>query len=131
MEPLNYSEQLDYLYEDSRNDTLNIYRDHKKQLSNSNILSFNDYITDDVICEGGFKHPLEAFYHELSICVAMVELKLMDEQFFEEIPEPIEKYHNGEYDKYFFDIKEDKKEIDKDIETVLNYYKQYKNNYKK
>lgn len=120
-------EKLDYLYEDIRHDLLLTYGRHKKELNNDNILSFNDYITDEVIGEGGFKHPLEAFYRELSICIAMSELKLMDEQFFEEIAEPIEKYHNGEYDKYFFNIKEDKKEIDKDIETVLAYYKQYKN----
>lgn len=131
MEPLNYSERLDYLYEDSRHDLINKYRRQNEESIRRkfklNIVNFNDYITDEIIGEEGFKHPLEAFYYILIICVAMADLKLMDEYFFEDINEYIIKYHNGEYDKYFFNIKEDKKEIDKDIETVLNYYKQYKN----
>lgn len=124
-------EKLDCLYEDTK---YNIISGYKKAKQHSidynytfNIVGYNDYITDEVIGKGGFEHPLDAFYNVLSICVAMAQLDLMDEYFFEDINEYIEKYHNGEYDEYFFDIKEDKKEIDKDIETVLNYYKQYKN----
>lgn len=119
-------EKLDYLYSDLKYDLLCTYRNHNKELSNNNIMNFNDYVTDDIIGEEGFKHPLEAFYRELSICLAMVELKLMDEQFFIEISEPIKSYHSGEYDNYFFNKKADKKELDKDIEIVLNYYKDTK-----
>lgn len=123
-------EKLDYLYIDLRDDIISKYKRQKKESIERNfklnIMNFNDYITDEVIGEEGFKHPLEAFYRELSICLAMVELKLMDEQFFIEISEPIKSYHNGEYDDYFFDKEEDKKELDKDIETVLNYYKDTK-----
>lgn len=123
-------EKLDYLYTDERDDLLNIYK-HQKESSikmnfKLNIANLNDYVTDEIIGEGGFKHPLEAFYTVLSICLAMVKLKEMDEYLFEEIEETSEKYKNGEFDNYFFDIENDKKEIDKDLETVLNYYNEYK-----
>ena len=123
-------EKLDYLYADERDDLFNIYK-HQKESSikmnfKLNIVNLNDYVTDELIGEGGFKHPLEAFYNVLSICVAMIKIKEMDEYFFEEIIELSEKYKNGEFDNYFFDIENDKKEIDKDLETVLNYYNEYK-----
>ncbi len=123
-------EKLDYLYSDERDDLFNIYKDQKessiKMNFKLNIANLNDYVTDELIGEGGFKHPLEAFYTVLSICLAMVKLKEMDEYFFEEIIELSEKYKNGEFDNCFFDIEIDKKEIDKDLETVLNYYNEYK-----
>lgn len=123
-------EKLDYLYADERDDLLKIYDDQKessiKMNFKLNIANLNDYVTDEIIGEGGFKHPLEAFYNVLSICLAMVKLKEMDEYLFEEVEETVEKYKNGEFDNYFFDIENDKKEIDKDLETVLNYYNEYK-----
>lgn len=118
--------KLDYLYSDIRDDLMNTYMDQKENLSNSNIASFNDYITDDVIGEGGFKHPLDGFYNVLTICLAMNKLNLMDEYFFEDIDDYIKCYNKGEYDNYLFNKKEDKKELDKDIKTVLNYYKKHK-----
>lgn len=123
-------EKLDYLYSDERDDLFNIYKDQKessiKMNFKLNIANLNDYVTDELIGEGGFKPPLETFYTVLSICLAMVKLKEMDEYFFEEIIELSEKYKNGEFDNCFFDIEIDKKEIDKDLETVLNYYNEYK-----
>ena len=123
-------EKLDYLYSDERDDLFNIYKDQKessiKMNFKLNIANLNDYVTDELIGEGGFKHPLEDFYTVLSICLAMVKLKEMDEYFFEEIIELSEKYKNGEFDNCFFDRETDKKEIDKDLETVLNYYNEYK-----
>lgn len=123
-------EKLDYLYSDERDDLFNIYKDQKessiKMNFKLNIANLNDYVTDELIGEGGFKPPLETFYTVLSICLAMVKLKEMDEYFFEEIIELSEKYKNGEFDNCFFDIETDKKEIDKDLETVLNYYNEYK-----
>lgn len=123
-------EKLDYLYSDERDDLFNIYKDQQessiKMNFKLNIANLNDYVTDELIGEGGFKPPLETFYTVLSICLAMVKLKEMDEYFFEEIIELSEKYKNGEFDNCFFDIETDKKEIDKDLETVLNYYNEYK-----
>lgn len=123
-------EKLVYLYSEERDDLFNIYK-HQKESSikmnfKLNIVNLNDYVTDELIGEGGFKHPLDTFYNVLSICVAMIKIKEMDEYFFEEIIELLERYKNGEFDKYFFDIETDKKEIDKDLEMVLNYYKKYK-----
>lgn len=123
-------EKLDFLYTDERDDLLYIYKDQKdssiQMKFKLNIANLNDYVTDEIIGEAGFEHPLDSFYIILSICFAMVEIKEMDEYFFEELKELIDKYKNGEFDNYFFDIEKDKKEIDKDIETVLNYYNKYK-----
>ncbi len=123
-------EKLDFLYSDERDDLIKIYRHQKKASIDMNfklnIANLNDYVTDEIIGEEGFKNPIDSFYTVLSICLAMVELKEMDEYFFEELKELIDKYKSGEFDNYFFDIEKDKKEIDKDIETVLNYYNKYK-----
>ena len=123
-------EKLDFLYSDERDDLIKIYRHQKKASIDMNfklnIANLNDYVTDEIIGEEGFKNPIDSFYTILSICLAMVELKEMDEYFFEELKELIDKYKSGEFDNYFFDIEKDKKEIDKDIETVLNYYNKYK-----
>lgn len=123
-------EKLDFLYSDERDDLIKIYRHQKKASIDMNfklnIANLNDYVTDEIIGEEGFKNPIDSFYTVLSICLAMVELKEMDEYFFEELKELIDKYKNGEFDNYFFDIEKDRKEIDKDIETVLNYYNKYK-----
>lgn len=123
-------EKLDFLYSDERDDLIKIYRHQKKASIDMNfklnIANLNDYVTDEIIGEEGFKNPIDSFYTVLSICLAMVELKEMDEYFFEELKELIDKYKSGEFDNYFFDIEKDKKEINKDIETVLNYYNKYK-----
>lgn len=123
-------EKLDYLYSDIRHDMLLRYKSAvQHSIDNNyilNIINYNDYVTDEVIGEGGFKHPIDAFYNVLTICVSMVNFKLMDEYFFKDINNYIKKYHNGEYDKYLFNKEKDKKEIDKDINIVLNYYKKYK-----
>ena len=123
-------EKLDFFYSEERDDLIKIYRHQKKASIDMNfklnIANLNDYVTDEIIGEAGFENPIDSFYTVLSICLAMVELKEIDKYFFEEIIELSEKYKNGEFDNCFFDIETDKKEIDKDLETVLNYYNEYK-----
>ncbi len=113
--------KTDITYDDIR-DTLirNYTTDQKERLNNENIESYNDYITDEVYGEGAFKNEVDAFLHVLPICVALAELKLKDQYFFDEIQEMISQYKNGYFDPYFADD-EKKADIDTDIATVERY----------
>ena len=113
--------KTDITYDDVRDTLIRKYTtDQKNRLNNENIESYNDYITDEVYGEGAFKNEVDAFLHVLPICVALAELKLKDQYFFDEIQEMIGKYKNGYFDNYF-DDNENKVIIDTDIAKVEQY----------
>ena len=113
-------EKTDIVYDDVRDTLIHKYTHQKENLTNENIESYNDYITDEVYGEGAFKNEVDAFLHVLPICVALAELKLKDQYFFDEIAEMIGKYKYGYYDDYLADD-ENKADIDTDISTVEEY----------
>ena len=113
-------EKTDITYDDVRDSNIRLYTSQKERLNNKNIESFNDYITDDVMGEGAFKNEVDDFLNTLSICVALAELKLKDQDFFDDIAEMIQKYKDGYYDPYFSD-EENKAEIDTDVAIVEEY----------
>ena len=113
-------EKTNITYGDIRDTLIYKYTHQKENLHNGNIESYNDYITDEVYGEGAFKNEVDAFLHVLSICVALAELKLKDECFFNDIKEMIAKYKDGDYDNYFADA-ENKANIDTDIAKVEQY----------
>lgn len=113
-------QKTDITYDDVRDTLIRKYTSQKDNLNNGNIASYNDYITDEVYGEGAFKNEVDAFLHVLPICVALAELKLIDQYFFEEIAEMIAKYKEGYYDPYF-DDGEDKHLIDTDAAIVEEY----------
>ena len=115
-------EKTDITYDDVRDTVIRKYTHQKENLTNENIESYNDYITDEVYGEGAFKNEVNAFLHVLPICVALAELKLKDQYFFDDIQEMISKYKNGYYDNYFAD-NENKADIDTDIAKVEQYIK--------
>ena len=114
--------KIDFTYEDATDDILDDYLDQKERLSNDNIESFNDYITDDVIGEGGFKNEVVEFFNILAICLAMVELKLYDKYFFDEIAEMIGKYKDGYYNNYLAD-NENIAQLDTNVAKIEQYIK--------
>lgn len=115
-------EKTDIAYDDVKDQIVYKYLHQRDRLNNGNIESFNDYITDDVYGEGAFRNEVDAFLHVLPICVALAELKLKDQYFFDEIMEMIQKYREGYYDAYFSD-EENKADIDTDITIVEQYIK--------
>ena len=115
-------EKTDITYNDVRDTLIHKYTHQKDNLTNKNIESYNDYITDEVYGEGAFKNEVDAFLHVLPICIAMAELKLKDQYFFDEIAEMINQYKNGYYDAYFSD-EENKVKIEADIAIVEEYIK--------
>ena len=115
-------EKTDITYDDVRDALIWKYTHQKERLNNENIESYNDYITDEVYGEGAFKNEVDAFLHVLPICVALAELKLKDQYFFDEITEMIQQYKEGYYDAYFSD-EENKTDLDKDIAIVEQYIK--------
>ena len=112
--------KTDITYDDIRDTLIHKYTSQKENLHNRNIESYNDYITDEVYGEGAFKNEVIAFLHILPICVALAELKLKDQYFFDDIREMIGKYKEGYYDNYFADD-ENKADIEADILTVEQY----------
>ena len=114
--------KTDIAYDDVRDTLIHKYTHQKENLTNKNIESYNDYITDEVYGEGAFKNEVDAFLHILPICVALAELKLKDQYFFDEIEEMIQQYREGYYDAYFSD-EENKVEIETDIAIVEKYIK--------
>lgn len=112
------------MYDDVRDTLIHKYTHQKENLTNENIENYNDYITDEVYGEGAFKNEVDAFLHVLPICVALTELKLKDQYFFDDIQEMIVKYKNGYYDNYFAE-NENKADIDTDIAIVEEYIKHY------
>jgi hypothetical protein len=112
--------KTDITYDDVRDSLIRKYTHQKERLNNGNIESYNDYITDEICGEGAFKNEVDAFLHILSICVALAELKLKDQYFFDELKEMIGKYKDGYFDKYFTDD-ENKADIDADIAKVEQY----------
>lgn len=108
-------------YDDVRDTLIRKYTtDQKERLNNENIESYNDYITDEVYGEEAFKNEVDAFLHVLPICVALAELKLKDQYFFDEVKEMISSYKDGYYDDYLADG-ENKAVIDTDISKVEQY----------
>ena len=107
-------------YDDVRDTLIRKYTRQKENLTNENIESYNDYITDEVYGEGAFKNEVDEFLHVLPICVALAELKLKDQYFFDQIQEMITQYKDGYYDNYFADD-ENKADIDTDIAIVEQY----------
>ena len=116
--------KTDIAYNDSRDTIIRKYTHQKENLNNNNIESYNDYITDEVYGEGAFKNEVDEFTLVLPICVALAELRLKDQYFFNKITEMISKYKDGYYDNYFADG-ENKADIDTDIATVEEYIKHY------
>ena len=112
--------KINFTYEDATGDIIGNYLDQKERLSNANIESFNDYITDDVIGEGGFKNEVVEFFNILAICLAMVELKLYDKYFFDEIQEIISKYKDGYFNNYLAD-NENTTLLDTNVSKVEQY----------
>ena len=112
--------KTDITYDDVRDTLIRKYTHQKENLTNENIESYNDYITDDVYGEGAFKNEVDEFLHVLPICVALAELKLKDQYFFDDIAVMIRKYRDGYYDAYFSD-EENRIEIENDIVTVEKY----------
>lgn len=112
--------KTDITYDDVRDTLIHKYTAQKENLHNGNIESYNDYITDEVYGEGAFKNEVDAFLHVLPICVALAELKLKDQYFFDEIQEMNGKYKDGYFDEYLADD-ENKADIDTDIATVEQY----------
>jgi hypothetical protein len=115
-------EKTDITYDDVKDQIIDKYLDQRERLTNENIESYNDYITDEVYGEGAFRNEVDAFLHVLPICVALAELKLKDQYFFDEIMEMIQKYREGYYGAYFSD-EENKADIDTDITIVEQYIK--------
>lgn len=115
-------EKTDIAYDDVKDQIVYKYLHQRERLTNENIESYNDYITDEVYGEGAFRNEVDAFLHVLPICVALAELKLKDQYFFDEIMEMIQKYREGYYDAYFSD-EENKADIDTDITIVEQYIK--------
>lgn len=114
--------KTDITYDDIRDTLIRKYTSQKGNLSNNNIESYNDYITDEVYGEGAFKNEVDAFLHVLAICTALVELKLKDQYFFDDIQEMIGKYKDGYFNDYLADD-ENKVDIDTDISKVEQYIK--------
>lgn len=112
--------KTDITYDDIRDTLIRKYTSQKERLNNKNIESYNDYITDEVYGEGAFKNEVDSFLHVLAMCVALVELKLKDQYFFDEIQEMIGKYKNGYFNDYLADD-ENKADIDTDLSTVEQY----------
>lgn len=117
-------EKTDITYDDVRDTLIRKYTDQRDRLTNDNIESYNDYITDEVYGRGAFENEVDAFLHVLPICVSLAELKLKDQYFFDEITEMIQQYREGYYDAYFSD-EENKADLDSDIEIVEEYIKHY------
>lgn len=114
--------KIDFTYEDTTDDILGKYLDQKERLNNANIESFNDYITDDVIGEDGFKNEIVEFFNILAICLAMVELKLYDKYFFDELQEMIAKYKDGYFNDYLAD-NENIAQLDTNVAKIEQYIK--------
>lgn len=112
--------KTDITYDDIRDTLIRKYTSQKERLNNDNIESYNDYITDEVYGEEAFKNEVDSFLHVLAMCMALVELKLKDLYFFDEIQVMIGKYKDGYYDNYF-DDNENKAEIDTDISLLEQY----------
>ena len=112
--------KTDVTYDDIRDDLIISYTSQKERLNSTNIESYNNYITDEVLCEGAFKNEVDAFLHVLAICISMGKLSLYDKYFFDDVSTMIAKYKDGYYDPYF-DDGEDKMLIDADIATVEEY----------
>lgn len=112
--------KTDITYDDIRDTLIRKYTSQKESLNNENIESYNDYITDEVYGEGAFNNEVDAFLHVLAICMALAELKLKDQYFFDEIQEMIGKYKDGYFNDYLAD-NENKADIDTDISKVEEY----------
>lgn len=117
-------QKTDITYDDVRDTLIRKYTSQRENLNNGNIASYNDYITDEVYGEGAFSNEVDALFHVLAICVALAELKLTDQYFFDEITKIASKYKEGYYDAYF-DVGEDKTIIDADIKNVEGFIKNY------
>lgn len=114
--------KTDITYSDIRDTLIRKYTSQKEKLNNNNIESYNDYITDEVYGKGAFENEVEAFLHVLPICVALAELNLKDQCFFDNIKEMIGKYKDGYFNDYLAD-NENKVEIDTDVLNVERYVK--------
>lgn len=115
-------EKLNYTYNDVKDDIITVYRSHKETLNQANIETSNDYMTDEFLGQKAFENELDEFFNVLAMCVSMVELRLYDKYFFDEIQEMIGKYKNGYFDDYLADD-ENKADIDTDITKVEQYIK--------
>lgn len=112
--------KMEYPYDDIKDWVIRKYRGQKENLNNNNIKGFNDYITDEEMGADTFKNEAHEFLNILCICVALVELKLYDDYFFNKIVKLVKKYKEGYYDVYLSDD-ENKVDIDTDIATVEQY----------
>lgn len=116
--------KLDWPYSEVRNDEYKVHISQRENITQENIASWNDYITDDILCEGAFENEIADLFHTLPMCLGMVEMRLYDESFFEITKGLIDNYKSGKYDPYIED--DDRPLLDKDIETVENYMKEQK-----
>ena len=112
--------KMEYPYDDIKDWVLYKYRNQRENLTDKNIKSFNDYITDEEMEADWFKNEVHEFLGVLCICVALTELKLNDKYFFDKIKEMIVKYKDGYFDDYLSDD-ENKADIDTDVSKVENY----------
>lgn len=116
--------QLDWTYDDVRDTDFKRHISQRENITQKNIISWNDYITDDILCEGAFENEIADLFHSLPICLGMVEMRLCDDEFFQATKKLIDNYKSGKYDPYIED--DDRPLLDKDIETVENYMKEQK-----
>lgn len=114
--------KMEYPYDDIKDWVISKYRYQKENLNNNNIQGFNDYITDEEMGADSFENEVHEFLNVLCICIALAELKLNDNFFFNKIVEMIKKYKAGYYDDYLHDD-ENKKDIDTDIVKIEQYIK--------
>lgn len=113
-------EKMEYPYDDIKDWVIRKYRGQRENLTNENVQGFNDYITDEEMGAYSFKNEIHEFFNVLCICVALAELKLKDQYFFDKIAEMIPKYRNGYFDAYLSDD-ENRSDIDTDIAIVEEY----------
>jgi hypothetical protein len=114
--------KMEYPYDDIKDWVISKYRNQRENLNNNNIQDFNDYITDEEMGAETFKNEVHEFLNVLCICVALVELKLKDQYFFDKVVDMIKKYKEGYYDAYL-STGENKTDIDTDTAIVEQYIK--------
>lgn len=115
---------LGWLYSDQRDDYIKMFFTNAADITNENVIEFNDTLTDEILGKGAFPNDIADLFNTLPICIVNKMLNVYDEEFFEQTKDRIDEYKAGVYDPYIED--EDRPLLDKDIETVLNYMEEQK-----
>lgn len=116
--------KLAWTYSDYRDEEVKRYFTHAADITNENVIEFNDTLTDEILGKDAFPNEIADMFNTLPICIVNKMLNVYDDEFFEITKKLIDKYKAGVYDPYIED--EDRPLLDKDIETVLNYMEEQK-----